>query len=98
MSVVWTLTGVKEPTQKICKLISVFQRAVLGLARQAGTGGFMQNQARFLQTFCDFYVQICVLSDIYGLKILRTEGVSKHIDALKLSHENVKVVHYNKRQ
>ena len=61
-------------------------------------GCIHRNQAHFLQTFCDVYVQICVQSDIYGLKILRTEGVSKQIDGLKLSHENVKVVHYNKRQ
>ena len=44
---------------------------MFGLARQPGTGGFMQNQARFLQTFCDFYVQICVWNDIYGLKMLQ---------------------------
>ena len=77
--------------------LSLSQSGISQIARQ-GRVVFMQNQARFLQTFCDFYVQICVLSDIYGLKILRTEGVSKQIDALKLSHENVKVVHYNKRQ
>ena len=77
--------------------LSLSQSCISQIARQ-GRVVFMQNQARFLQTFCDFYVQICVLSDIYGLKILRTEGVSKQIDALKLSHENVKVVHYNKRQ
>ena len=32
-------------------------------------GCIHRNQAHFLQTFCDVYVQICVQSDIYGLKM-----------------------------